>query len=685
MDDAQHSGSDQASPGLTHPVSGTSKANNSAKKTRGKYTSRACLSQGEIGQHDLPDALEAHPSQQIESPVQPPLQSVQPSNQAPPDLDARMRQMENALQTLIQIIPRGTERPNVDLQETDEDGGFQGDTTFNAPVDAFNARLASLREQLGYSDTSSPSRRSDNEMTLNSASTVTGAGDELADNIRFGSRTLPFPSSPEYARYLDVFFNDINPCHPCINEPQFTSKCQKIKSTRAVDPQDACLLAINYIIFACADILTELSPVQQTRSVPGWKWYLIAEDLMNKRKLTGRGDLSLIQYLVYETFYLIHADMPNAAYNASGLACRLCFQFGLHQQRLWGSSCTPFSKHVRQRLFWTLYFVDRRTALSCGRPYGIRDSDIDVEEPAWIDDKALFPDKPIPDADPNHTFNIFLSGLSAFSRFAGEIWDQVFAVTSADDPQLGEKVAVLDARIKYWTDTVFHTLPLVPPHGNPTQRHRWQETLIRTRMSHLRLLLRRRTMVSLSYTVTDGKICGEVAMEIVGDILPHGAEARKPSCSRFHMAFSLGGAILILATLLCRDLSAVNLQEYRTAYMKSFSSGLALLRDISIHLHTARRILEDLRGIIEVVEHLIREEDGNPTQFEDISNVVPSNLEDLFPYGDINASFQPDLDMFDMQTRPQDFSNSDMAYIDGDVSMGLWAPWNNEGYGVPWV
>lgn len=43
---------------------------------------------------------------------------------------------------------------------------------------------------------------------------------------------------------------------------------------------------------------------------------------------------------------------------------------------------------MRQRLFWTVYFVDRRISLSCGRPYGLRDSDIDVDEPAWVDDKV---------------------------------------------------------------------------------------------------------------------------------------------------------------------------------------------------------------------------------------------------------------------------------------------------------
>ena len=88
-------------------------------------------------------------------------------------------------------------------------------------------------------------------------------------------------------------------------------------------------------------------------------------------------------------------------------------------------------------------------------------------------------------------------------------------------------------------------------------------------MNHLRLLLRRRTMVSLTYGTADGLICGEMAMDIVRDINLYASEAKRPSSYRFHMAISLGGAILILATLLCRDLTAIDLHRHRLEYTES--------------------------------------------------------------------------------------------------------------------
>jgi hypothetical protein len=69
------------------------------------------------------------------------------------------------------------------------------------------------------------------------------------------------------------------------------------------------------------------------------------------------------------------------------LVCRLVFQFDLHQQSRW-RDCTPFERHMRQRIFWTVCILDRQIALSVARPYGIRDSEIDVEQPKLLLDKV---------------------------------------------------------------------------------------------------------------------------------------------------------------------------------------------------------------------------------------------------------------------------------------------------------
>ena len=180
----------------------------------------------------------------------------------------------------------------------------EGSTDFQAPVDAFNADVASLREQLGYQEstprTSWQHDGSDAPLGSTSSRTVSSIESLPRSSIQFGGKSVPFPSQAEYIRYLDFVFEDINACHPCLNEHDFRSKCRALQTTRILESSDTCLLATNYILFACTDILTDFGSNRESAPQRGWQWYVMADELMAKRKITGRGDVSLVQFLVFE-------------------------------------------------------------------------------------------------------------------------------------------------------------------------------------------------------------------------------------------------------------------------------------------------------------------------------------------------------------------------------------------------
>ena len=69
---------------------------------------------------------------------------------------------------------------------------------------------------------------------------------------------------------------------------------------------------------------------------------------------------------------------------------------------------------MKQRILWTTYFVDRRIALSCGRPYGMADRDIDVDLPVWISDKDLHPEKRLPQVNVEDSFMMYLSCMGTY-------------------------------------------------------------------------------------------------------------------------------------------------------------------------------------------------------------------------------------------------------------------------------
>lgn len=289
---------------------------------------------------------------------------------------------------------------------------------------------------------------------------------------------------------------------------------------------------------------------------------------------------------------------------------------------------------MRQRIIWTVYVTDRRIALSCGRPYGIRDSDVDVEQPLWLYDRELYPDQPLPEPDVNRSTVLFLHAMTSWGKFVGDVWDQVFSPSCTKRALQGENAFILDARIKHWTEAVLPTIPLLPPDHQPESRHLRQHTLVHTRFNHLRTLLSRRTMTSLKYDGNTGRLCGDLAIDTVDRIKTHAAEAKIPSSFRFHMTASLGGAILVLATLLVRDLTAVSLQDKAPAYAESFRDAVGILHDLAIYLQVARRVSDDLKDIIHLVTTILN---GGPV------DMLPAQVEELFPYNFLDFAEQTGL------------------------------------------
>jgi hypothetical protein len=515
---------------------------------------------------------------------------------------------------------------------------------------------------------------------------ITGRHDTLqasrtssSNFITIGTKSIPFPMPASYDIYLEFFFADINPCHSCINEADFRSKARKLTSSRAIGGADIWFLALNYIIFACADILKETDTQSQGTRSPGWSWYQIADDLIGTRKMGGAGDIQLIQFLIYEAFYLMHADKPNAAYNTIGLACRRCFQLGLHQSPRDNLCTEAYMLHIRQRILWTVYFVDRRISLSCGKPYGMRDADISIQLPQFLDDANVHPDQPLPATDPAASSIPYLHSTTAFSKLAGEVWDRLFA---AGAPQPDEEVVVvLDAKIKHWLDSTYPHLQLLPSRSPSTRRHLRQHTLIVTRFNHLRLLLRRRTMVSLEYDGVTGRLCGELASRIVDQISLHKDEVAEASSFRFHMAVSLGGAVLVLATLMIRDLSSIALQDARASFRSAFENGVAMLNQLSQCLTLAKRIADDLKPITGVAT--VMQSDSMPFAR---TNDAFDNLDELLPGGVTDFALQGNWN-------DDAFLNTNVQPSAMDGSFDLWAlePWQTDlnstaaGYGVPWI
>lgn len=88
--------------------------------------------------------------------------------------------------------------------------------------------------------------------------------------------------------------------------------------------------------------------------------------------------LSLLQAAVSVQLFLVSMLKDNAAYRLGGLIARMAFHLGLHRCPMRFPCFGAEEAQIRQRLFWSLYILDRHLSQSLGLPLGIRDDDIDV-------------------------------------------------------------------------------------------------------------------------------------------------------------------------------------------------------------------------------------------------------------------------------------------------------------------
>ncbi|CAN9091491.1 unnamed protein product [Alternaria alternata] len=76
--------------------------------------------------------------------------------------------------------------------------------------------------------------------------------------------------------------------------------------------------------------------------------------------------------------FLVSMLRLNAASRIGGLIMRMAVQLGLHRCPARFSAFTSSARELRQRVFWSLYAIDRFISQSMGLPLGLHDDDIDV-------------------------------------------------------------------------------------------------------------------------------------------------------------------------------------------------------------------------------------------------------------------------------------------------------------------
>lgn len=183
-----------------------------------------------------------------------------------------------------------------------------------------------------------------------------------------------------------MYFKVWHPLFPFIHGPTFLQAMERLyagpkrgptiaKSTP--DHRSACWTIIFQCVFNLASLLRSDLHLPTRCIIPSPS---SINSLLGP--LSSRHDIPSFQALLATQVYLVATMSLRPASTVGGCILRSMLHAGLHRCPFRYHELSSHDRHLRKRIFWCAYAIDRYLSQALGLPLGIQDSDIDVCLPA---------------------------------------------------------------------------------------------------------------------------------------------------------------------------------------------------------------------------------------------------------------------------------------------------------------
>ncbi|RFU28891.1 hypothetical protein B7463_g7448, partial [Scytalidium lignicola] len=237
------------------------------------------------------------------------------------------------------------------------------------------------------------------------------------------SESVSFPPEADTARLTDFYWAHSHTLYPIIHKNEFMKVLWRVYE----DPQDPhaqsplWLFRIWMVLAIGSTAYSSVSLVDESESV-----------MFFNRAMTyfegalGCGDMAALEVLMLQVSYSFFNQIGPNTWFLVGVAARMALGMGLHTSSAYQNVPVNVSEH-RKRLFFSLYMMDRMVSMALGRPFAMRDDDIDVEPFADADDENIKPDKIIPQGLLQPSSMAVPLHILALRRIASEIGEKVYS------------------------------------------------------------------------------------------------------------------------------------------------------------------------------------------------------------------------------------------------------------------
>lgn len=283
---------------------------------------------------------------------------------------------------------------------------------------------------------------------------------ESGETLGATSYLCDLPSIPQIKSLVSLYFDQLNNFFPCIDPRQFRERLGQIEVDQVSDegriqivvkPCSRTFLMMMCMILAVATYLDLSNHEAKIDSTPGWRYFLMAEDMAGKEYRLRHEciDLDLVRYHTVKSMYLIHVERLTAASQSIGTAIQLAFNIGLNDESKW-SHRSEAEQRACRLLWWTIFYMDRRVAQKSWKPYLIRENEFRVEEVEGVDSLVLstgFNLETYAESESKLLINRYVQTEIVWARLWGLVWDSLFAARALARGARAEEIEVLDAKI----------------------------------------------------------------------------------------------------------------------------------------------------------------------------------------------------------------------------------------------
>ncbi|OJJ47741.1 hypothetical protein ASPZODRAFT_131300 [Penicilliopsis zonata CBS 506.65] len=221
---------------------------------------------------------------------------------------------------------------------------------------------------------------------------ITGDNDSAATRWHYDPAIAAIVGSPPPLKtakeLMMMYFKVWHPLFPFLHGPTFLQAMEllyangeghgpgPVHTSAASEHRNACWTTIFQCIFNMASLLRSdvRLPEQSKIKSPASIQLLLGT-------LTSRHDVHSLQALLAAQLYLVATMALRPASTVGGCILRSMLHGGLHRCPFRYKQLSSHDRHLRKRIFWCAYAIDRYLSQALGLPLGIQDSDIDVCQP----------------------------------------------------------------------------------------------------------------------------------------------------------------------------------------------------------------------------------------------------------------------------------------------------------------